>query len=201
VTSRTVFGEIKWGSVRAGGAAHAFDTGEESETSLCGLDGIGRWTSDGVEALAKCRRCIKAQMSPFMPTEDELSAEARAILAYARASGQPFTRFELADVAPGSQWDEYSRWPKTIAGLDPIRELVSAGMVAEHDEVPLKSNPSKSYKRWALTGAVPLLSDLLDAYAEAVLKADETPYSAASGVPVYAERDNVRAEIIRRFGR
>lgn len=184
--NRTVFGEVKWLRLQHGGVSHAVDTGEESETSLCGRAGIGEWTERDVAAFGKCRRCLKAQAEPFMPTEDELSDEARAILAHARRWGQPFTRAELVEVAPGSQWDVWSRYPKTIATLDPIRELVSAGMVVELDEVPLKTNPARTYKRWALAE---LLDRLTDAATRPGNSEDER------------EIDAVRTEIIRRFSR
>lgn len=118
-------------------------------------------------------------------TEDELSDDARAVLAYARRYGL-FTRGDIVDIAPGAAW-EYGRWPKTVAKLDPIRELVRAGFVVEHDEQPVKSNPRKTYKRWKLTGIdtprtlAGLLGDLLGATDE-------------------AELEEIKAEVLRRFG-
>lgn len=122
-----------------------------------------------------------------MSDETELSDDASAILAYAHRWGVPFTRLEITDIAPGAAWDPYSRYPRTVAKLDPIRELVRAGLVIEHDEQPVKSDKrgQRHYKRWAVTGEAPLtLGELLDQYAVLDL-----------------ERPRLRAEILRRFGR
>jgi hypothetical protein len=131
---------------------------------------------------------------PFAFDERELSDDARAILAYARQWGAPFTRREITDLAPGAAWDEFSRYPKTVADVDPIRELVRAGLVVEHDEQPVKSDRRmrRHYKRWALAGdgAPRSLAELLD--------------EMIGTLENLRSRDHVeqlRAEILRRFGR
>ena len=195
--SRPVFGELVWERLPNGGVTHAFDTGEESETSLCGRPGQGLRTADGSGGLARCRRCVLMLAPPFAAAEAELSDEARAILAYARKWGQPFTRMEITPVAPGAAWDPYSRWPSTVAALDPLRELARAGLIEEHDEQPTRPDKHgvvKKYKRWILTGVVTSLSDLLDAYAENVLAAEVDELAEN-------DRDRIREEILRRFGR
>jgi len=126
--------------------------------------------------------------------EAELSKDARAILAYARKWGTPFTRTQIIDIAPGAAWD-VSPWPKTVAKVDPIRELVRAGLIEELDEVPVRTGKlarrGATYKRWKLTGpdAPRSLSELLDAFAEEV-----------SSGEALDNREAVRAEILRRFG-
>jgi hypothetical protein len=195
--TRPVFGELVWERLPNGGVTHAFDTGEESETSLCGRAGQGLRTADGATELARCRRCVITLAGPFAVTEAELSDEARAILAYARKWGQPFTRMEIVSVAPGAAWDPYSRWPSTVASLDPLRELSRAGLIAEHDEQPTKPDNHgviKKYKRWILTGVVSSLADLLDAYAAKIL-------AAGSNELAENDRDRIREEILHRFGR
>ena len=135
-------------------------------------------------------------------TEDELSDDARAILAYARKWAAPFTRTEIVAVAPGAAWDTFSRYPSTVAALDPIRELVRAGLVVEYDQVPVK-NSGKSYKRWALTGAdhPRTLAELLDTFAEAVRTAASDDESLWTIEQAERDREEVRAEIVRRFDR
>lgn len=200
--TRKTFGEIVWGWLPNGAVEHAFDTGEESETSLCGLAGLGRRAPS--QRLAKCRRCVKAQAEPFAATEEELSTEARAILEYARKWGAPFTRLEITAVAPGAAWDVYSRYPSTVAKLDPIRELVRAGLAAELDEQPTKPDKRgkvKHYKRWVLTDAVQSLPELLDTFAEAVRTLAGGAESAEHAERAKDDRDAIRAEIVRRFGR
>lgn len=130
--------------------------------------------------------------------EGELSDDAAAILAYARKWGVPFTRVEITDIAPGAAWDPFSRWPRTVAKLDPIRELMRAGLIEQHDEQPVKSDRRgrKHYKRWRLTAAesVPSLAQLLDQLIDAA--APELHVSDRE-----AEIDAVRAEILQRFDR
>lgn len=140
-------------------------------------------------------------LDPFAFDEaTDLSDDARAILAYARKWGTPFTRVEITDVAPGAAWDPYSRWPSTVAKLDPIRELVRAGLVEEHDEQPVKSDRRgrKTYKRWRLTGVdvPPSLAELLNELIDKVSR-DEWCDSGAAVRGV----ETVRDEILRRFGR
>lgn len=186
--------DVVWMYLPTGGVSHALPQ-PETTRAVCGTTGSeSSWEAKGAGALARCRRCVKALTKPFMPTEDELSDEARAILAHARRTGEPFTRVEVAEVAPGSQWDVWSRYPKTLAVLDPIRELVSAGMVTEYDEVPLKTNPTRAYKRWSLTEHVSTLAELLDAFAEAL-----GAWHAGGGS--VEQTGAVRDEILRRFGR
>lgn len=137
----------------------------------------------------------KAQVEPFAFTEAELSEEARAILAYARKYAAPFTRMEIVAVAPGAAWDPFARWPSTVAALDPLRELVRAGFIEEHDEQPVKSagpRSKKTYKRWKLTGAdAPLtLAQLLEALLE-----------SGAGPDGHADVERYREEILRRFDR
>lgn len=133
------------------------------------------------------------------PDQDALglSDDAAAILAYARRWGVPFTRVEITDIAPGAAWDPYSRWPKTVAKLDPIRELMRAGLIEQHDEQQTKPNKrgqTKTYKRWRLTAAesVPSLAQLLDELIGAV---------HWSGEQYGAESESLKAEILRRFDR
>jgi arginine/lysine/ornithine decarboxylase len=127
---------------------------------------------------------------PFTATESELSDEAKAILAYARKWGEPFTRHEITTVAPGAAWDPFSRWPSTVAELDPLRELARAGLVEEYDEQPVKGRRGRTYKRWALTEVVLSLDELLDELTAAVR-------SEVDG----REAGRIRAKIVRRFGR
>lgn len=128
---------------------------------------------------------------PFAFTEAELSEDAAAILAYARRWGTPFTRMEITDIAPGAAWDQFSHWPSTVAKLDPIRELVRAGLVEEHDEQPVKSDRRgrRTYKRWKLTG-VETPKQLYELLNE---------FGGLSEHGLYEEADVVRTEILRRF--
>jgi hypothetical protein len=127
--------------------------------------------------------------------EPELSADARAILTYARDhDGETFTRTEVAAVAPGAAWDAFAPYPRTVADLDPIRELVRAGLVELLDEQPTKTihrGGRRTYKRWKLTGVeVPLtLAQLLEALLE-----------SGAGPDGHADVERYRAEILRRFG-
>lgn len=135
-----------------------------------------------------------------MSAEDELSDDARAILAYARRWGTPFTRTEITDIAPGAAWDPFSRWPQTVAKLDPIRELVRAGLIEEHDEQPVKSNPRKTYKRWKLTGVdvPPSLTELLNELIGLVPDPRNWEHPLPEG---HRTVQDLRAEILRRFDR
>jgi hypothetical protein len=120
----------------------------------------------------------------FALTEDELSNDARAILAYARRWGEPFARPEITDVAPGAAWDPMSRYPRTIAKVDPIRELVRTGLIELAEERRSRSNGARggnTYKVYRLVDSPRSLAELLDAFA---LEASET----------------IRAEILERFG-
>lgn len=120
----------------------------------------------------------------------ELSDDARAILAYARKWGAPFTRTEITDIAPGAAWDPYARWPRTVARVDPIRELVRAGYIEQYEELLVKSDPRgrKTYKRWKLTGVdVPLTLALL------LEKLHGAIGEGRSNV------EEIKAEILRRF--
>ena len=143
------------------------------------------------------------------PDQDALglSDDAAAILAYARRWGVPFTRVEITDIAPGAAWDSYSRWPKTVAKLDPIRELMRAGLIEQHDEQPVKSDRRgrKHYKRWRLTAveSVPSLADLLDRLEDAAVEAAVSRIGGEhhGATAVAAEAAATRAEILRRFDR
>jgi hypothetical protein len=127
----------------------------------------------------------------FAFTESELSPDARAILAYARKHGEPFARPEIVGIAPGADWDYLAPYPRTVAALDPLRELVKAGLVELHDVVPVKSDRRhrKTYKLWKLTGVdVPrTLAELLDALIDVVADGRDDP-------------GMIKAEILRRFG-
>lgn len=125
-------------------------------------------------------------------SEAFLSEDAQAILAYARArSGEPFTRTEITDVAPGARWNYRAPWPQTVAKLDPLRELLHAGYIEEYDERPVRSWRGRTYKRWKLTGIdVP---PTLDALLGQLIGAAEFRASA--------DVEQLRAEILRRFGR
>jgi len=133
--------------------------------------------------------------------EAELSEDARAILAYARRWGAPFTRTEITDIAPGAAWDPFSRWPKTVAKLDPIRELVRAGFVVEYDEQPVKSDERgrKTYKRWALASdhTPGTLANLLD---ELMFLVPDPRNWEEPMPPGMRTVGAVRDEILRRFG-
>lgn len=126
--------------------------------------------------------------------EAELSADARAILAYARKWGEPFTRTEIADIAPGAAWDPSARWPRTVAKPDPIRELLRAGLIEQCGtgrSQSTKRHGGNAYKIYRLTGpdAPMSLEELLDALCGALaIGNDEAAVSA-------------RAEILTRFGR
>lgn len=143
-------------------------------------------------------RRLPARREPFEVTESELSAEANAILAYARRLGSPFTRAEIVAIAPGAAWDDLSRWPKTLAKRDPIRELVKAKMIEQCGERKTQGAGrhgawSRTYYLYALTDryAVPSLAELLDMLIGATSAIDGTE----------GERFNeIRAEILDRFG-
>lgn len=146
-------------------------------------------------------RRLPARREPFEVTESELSAEANAILAYARRWGNPFTRAEIVAIAPGAAWDDLSRWPKTIAKRDPIRELVKAKMIEQCGEGETLIPPKRrgqatikgTYYLYRLTDrhAVPSLAELLDMLIGAT--------SAIGGTE--GERFNeIRTEILDRFG-
>lgn len=128
--------------------------------------------------------------------EAELSAEANAILAYARRYGTPFTRTEIVGVAPGAAWDPSSRWPQTIAERDPLQELVKAKMIEQCGESRARRWPGERrggkapYKIYHLTDRhhVPSLADLLDMLIGATSASDE-------------RLEEIRAEILDRFGR
>lgn len=125
-----------------------------------------------------------------MIAEDELSADAQAILAYARHWGEPFTRIEIVGVAPGAAWDPFAPWPRTMAKPDPIRELMRAGLVELLEE--RRSNGGKHgghpYKVYRLTDGPRSLADLLDMVVEIV-------HDGLDGL------DEVRTEILERFGK
>lgn len=124
--------------------------------------------------------------------EAELSGDARAILAYARKWGEPFTRTEIADIAPGAAWDPLSRWPRTVAKPDPIRELLRAGLIEQcgtGQSRGTRRHGGNPYKIYQLTGAdAPMsLAELLDELIDF-----DTPAP---------RRTEVHAEILTRFGR
>jgi hypothetical protein len=122
-----------------------------------------------------------------------LSEDAQAILAYARArSGEPFTRAEIVDIAPGAEWDNLAQWPRTVAKLDPLRELMRGGYIELYDEQQAKTGRrGRWYKRWKLTGVdVP---PTLDALLSQLIGAAEFRASA--------DVEEIRAEILRRFDR
>jgi hypothetical protein len=135
-------------------------------------------------------------MSAHEWTEAELSQDAQAILVYARRWGSPFTRMEIVDVAPGAAWDPMSRYPRTTAKLDPIHELVRAGLIEVAEE--RVSNGGRrgghAYKVYRLTDGPRSLADLLDAMllgGELLTRVvdDEADLIAAA-----------RQEILERFG-
>lgn len=127
-------------------------------------------------------------------TEDELSADARAILTYARHWGEPFTRIEIVEVAPGAAWEPLSYFPRTVAKPDPIRELIRAGLIELAEE--RRSNGGKNgghpYKVYRLTECVTSLEDLLDELTDAVREDSEWLGRA---------QHDIRAEIMERFGK
>lgn len=189
---------ISWRYLTGGVVLHAVVEPVSADSkAACGMATRAGWCDVEEHVLARCKRCVKI-MTPAL--EDELSADAQAILAYARKWGQPFSRLEIVNIAPGAAWDLEARYATTVAEVDPIRELVRAGLVQEHDEIPTKSSRGKrSYKRWALAGAAPprSLAELLDAYAEAIRSAP----GDVNWEAIEVERDQVRAEILRRFDR
>lgn len=124
--------------------------------------------------------------------EAELSADAKAILDYARRWGAMFGRAEITDIAPGAAWNPMERYPRTVAKVDPIRELIRAGLVEVAEErmpVTRGRRGGHPYKLYRLTAGVRTLPELLDALTDAVLADD-----GVTG-------DEVRVEIIERFGR
>lgn len=127
--------------------------------------------------------------------EDELSADARAILEYARHWGTPFGRREITDIAPGAAWQPLSPWPRTVAKVDPIRELIRAGLIEVAEERAAQSgrrdgHGGNRYKVYRLTESVKSLADLLDILEE-----------AASAPRVDDVVTALRAEILERFGK
>lgn len=144
---------------------------------------------------------LAPDVRPDARRDPELSDDANAILAYARRWGTPFTRVEITDIAPGAAWDAFARWPRTVAKLDPIRELVRAGTIEEHETVPLKgrSGKYKAFKRWRLTEreSVPSLATLLDELIDLV--PDPRNWEEPSP-PGQRTVQAIRDEILRRFG-
>lgn len=125
--------------------------------------------------------------------EDEFSDDAKAILEYARRWGEPFARLEVADVAPGAAWDPLARYPRTVAKVDPIRELLRAGLIEVMETRAAQGGPrgGNRYKVYRLTESVKSLADLLD----------ELEAAAREGAG-YLGRvpHDIRAEILERFG-
>lgn len=123
--------------------------------------------------------------------ENELSADARAILEYARHWGTPFTRREIVEVAPGADWSG-APFPRTVAKLDPIRELITARMIELAEERRSSGGPHGGhlYRVYRLTERTRVLSlaDLLEMLIGATSASDE-------------RLEEIRAEILDRFGR
>jgi hypothetical protein len=120
----------------------------------------------------------------------ELSADAQAILKYARHWGEPFTRTEIADIAPGAAWDPMSRYPRTMAKLDPVRELLRAGLIEVTEERAVQAKGRRGghrYKMYRLVDSPRSLEELLDALEQAVA--------------TWGDLASIRAEILGRFGR
>jgi arginine/lysine/ornithine decarboxylase len=131
-------------------------------------------------------------MSAFERTETELSEDARAILAYARKWGEPFARLEITDVAPGAAWDPMSHYPRTMAKVDPIRELLRAGLIEVSGTGVTKAKGRRggnTYKIYQLVDSPGSLADLLDVLLQQV------------GMGDHAEAEDTRTEILERFGR
>jgi hypothetical protein len=131
-------------------------------------------------------------MSAFEWTEAELSDDAKAILAYARRWGEPFSRMEIVDIAPGAAWNASWPYPRTIAKLDPIRELLCAGLIEVAETRRAQGRRGNAYKLYRLTDSPRSLTQLLDVLTEAV------------GISDVSDRDlaeRTRAEILERFGR
>lgn len=132
------------------------------------------------------------------PGESFLSPDAHAILRYARSrSPEPFTRQEIVDIAPGAEWDMTARWPRTVADVDPIRELVRAGLIVQHGEQPAKTGRrGQTFKWWRLAEVDPprTLAELLD---DLINKVSRDEWGDSATVPGV---ESVRDEILRRFG-
>lgn len=125
----------------------------------------------------------------------ELSADAQAILAYARRWGELFTRVEIVGVAPGAAWQALSAYPRTVAKLDPIRELLRAGLIEVAETRQSQGRRSGNrYKVYRLVDSPRSLALLLDALlldGELLTRVTDDEADAIA---------SARQEILTRFG-